>query len=76
MELTVFRQHSHRIPEVCIYYRNIKLRVVPKAKVKYLGLFFEDTADSSPRAEDREALAERARYGFMAKLKDGAYDSG
>ena len=66
-ELTVFRHHSHRIPEVYIYYRNIKIKVVPK--VKYLGLFFEDTADSSPGSEDREAPAERARYGFMAKLK-------
>ena len=52
---------------MCIFYINIKIKVVPK--VKYLGLFFDDTADSSPGAEDREAPAERARYGFTAKLK-------
>ena len=53
---------------MCIFYINIKIKVVPK--VKYLGLFFDDTADSSPGAEDREAPAERARYGFMTKLKN------
>ena len=74
MELTVFRQHSHRIPEVCIYYRNIKLRVVPKAKVKYLGLFFEDGLIVRPELRTgKPRLKEHA----MAKLKkDGANDSG
>ena len=33
-ELTVFRHHSHRIPEVCIVYGIINTKVVPK--VKYL----------------------------------------